>query len=202
MVNDAIINQAVKVLNKGGVIVFPTDTVWGIGASIKSAAGLKKLYQIKKRPLSKPTAILVNSLSQAKQLAMINFDAKQLIKKYWPGGLTIIVKSKSKTLGFIQGKKETIGLRMPDNQIVLKILKSLGCGLVASSANFNGEPAPVQRQDIDKQFLSKVDFIISAKNKGKQASTIIDLTKKPYKVIRQGKIILEKLLLTSSLKLA
>lgn len=193
MKEKAIIDQATKVFQKGGVVIFPTDTVWGIGVSIDQPQAIQKLYQIKKREKTKPTAVLVGSLVQAQQLGEINKKAESLIKKYWPGGLTIVVKAKKGVPRIIQGKGGTVGLRMPDHKLILKILTKLEKGIVASSANFAGQPLVTKRELIDQQLIEMVDLFIKGKSKRNLASTVIDLTKKPFKILRKGIIALEKL---------
>lgn len=193
MKEKAIIDQATKVFQKGGIVIFPTDTVWGIGVSIDQPQAIQKLYQIKKREKTKPTAVLVGSLVQAQQLGEINKKAESLIKKYWPGGLTIVIKAKKGIPRVIQGKGGTVGLRMPDHKLILKILTKLEKGIVASSANFAGQPLAVKRELIDQQLIEMVDLFIKGKSKRNLASTVIDLTKKPFKISRKGVIASEKL---------
>ncbi|PIS09129.1 threonylcarbamoyl-AMP synthase [Candidatus Beckwithbacteria bacterium CG10_big_fil_rev_8_21_14_0_10_34_10] len=179
-------DQTIKVLKKGGIIIFPTDTVWGVGCLVNNLKATKKLYQIKKRETSKPTAVLVGTLKQAQKLAYLNPKSKELIKKHWPGGLTIILKAKKIVPKIIQGPNKTIGLRMPDHSLILKIIKRLDYGLVAGSANLAGKKAPTRKADINLELIKKIDFLLEGKNKGNQASTVVDLTQEPFKVLRQG----------------
>lgn len=193
MSNISIINKAVKVFKNGGVVIFPTDTVWGIGVSIDQLDAIQRLYQIKKRRKSKPTAVLVGSFSQAKALGKINKTARNLIKKYWPGGLTIVVKAKKGVPKIIQGKKGTVGLRMPNDKLILKILQKLGKGIVASSANFAGQTIPATRKEINSYLIKTADLLIEGESKGDLASTVVDFSKKPFKVLREGIIASGKL---------
>lgn len=193
MINQLIINQAVKVFKAGGVVIFPTDTVWGIGCSINQPKAIKKLYQIKKRKPNKPTAVLVGSIKQAEQLGEINEQAKKLIQKYWPGGLTIIVKAKSTVPPLIQGNQGNVGLRMPNHQPLLTILHQLDKAVVASSANFSGQPIPNKKEAIDKKLVVLADLMIDGKSDGELASTVIDVTQSPFKLIRAGLITPDKL---------
>jgi len=194
----SLVDKAVDILQAGGVIIFPTDTVWGIGASLANPQAVKKLYQIKKRNRSQPTAVLVGSIVQAKQLAELDKKSLSLLNQYWPGGLTVVVKAKEKTPSFIKGRKKgraTIGLRMPDHQLCLKILKKLPLGLVAASANFAGQPAPTKRKEIDPRLINQADLLLSGQSRGKLASTVLDLTEKPFKALRKGPVVPEKLTL-------
>jgi L-threonylcarbamoyladenylate synthase len=186
------IDEAVRVLKKGGVVVFPTDTVWGIGASVASTEGISKLYKIKKRERGKPTAVLVHDLGVAKQLGEFSEEALILAKKHWPGGLTIIVKAqKGMITSAIFGRGASVGLRVPDNDVVLEILRKLGAGVVAGSANFSGGVAPRRFGEIDRELLEKVDYVASEEGweaGGEEPSTVVDTIKKPFVVLRKGPV--------------
>ena len=175
------INKAVSVLKAGGVIIFPTDTVWGIGVSIASSSGIEKLYKIKKREKDKPTAVLISNLNMADSIGRINRKAKELINKYWPGGLTIIVKAKNSI-------NNTIGLRLPNHPLALALIEKLGTGLVASSANFSGRIPPLKKEQLDGQLIDLVDYILPGESGGKPASTVVDTTKNPFVILRQGAV--------------
>jgi len=189
----SVIEKAIKIFKNGGVVIFPTDTVWGIGCSINQPKAIKKLYQIKKREPAKPTAVLVGSVKQAEKLGVINKQAKKLIQKYWPGGLTIIVKAKSTVPQLIQGNQGTVGLRMPNHQQLLTILCQLDNAVVASSANFSGQPVPNKKSAIDKKLVAQTDLIVDGQTGGNLASTVIAVNKKPFKLIRRGIIAPDKL---------
>jgi L-threonylcarbamoyladenylate synthase len=194
MINADSRSKAVKIINRGGLVIFPTDTVWGLGASVESQGAIKKLYQIKNR-YNQPTAVLVASLTQAQALGVFNSSAKKLARQFWPGGLTIVVKAKKNTPQFICSQNKTIGLRMPYHSDLLKFLNQFKYGLVASSANFKGKPAPISYQMIDPRIKLLADYILPGKNLGQAASTVIDTTVKPLQVIREGIIPSKKLLL-------
>lgn len=191
------IDQAVEAFRKGGVVVFPTDTVWGIGAALDRNEGIERMYSIKRRKKSKPTAVLVENLAMAKQYGVFNKEALVLVKKYWPGGLTIIVKArKGNVVDFICGKGGTLGLRVPEHSVVLSILSKLGVGIAAGSANFTGAKVPWKFEDIDDKLLESADFVVQAREKstnkikyesgGKLPSTVVDVSRDPFVVLRQG----------------
>lgn len=185
-----LINKAVEILKKDGVIVFPTDTVWGIGARIGSEKGIERLYKIKKREKDKPTAVLVGSVFQAHMLGEINQKAENLLKKYWPGALTIVVKAKKRVPESIQGEKRTVGLRMPQEEIIFKITKLLGEGLVTASANFSEQPAPTKKKLLDPELLKQVDLVLPGEAGGKLPSTVVDLTGEKPVILRQGEVVI------------
>lgn len=184
------IDEAVRILKKGGVIIFPTDTVWGIGVSVASKEGISKLYKIKKRKRGKPTAVLVSDMGMAGKLGEFSKEAINLAKKHWPGGLTIIVKAEKRFVpSSILGEGGSIGLRVPDNKLVLEILKKFGTGIVAGSANISGGVAPRYFGEIDKKLLDKVDYVVSGESwdsGSEKPSTVVDTSKKPFVVLRKG----------------
>lgn len=188
MNNPNIINKAVKVLKAGGVVIFPTDTVWGIGCSIERPEAIERLYKIKQREQNKPTAVLVGSLGQAKALGKFNAQALTLAQKYWPGGLTIIVKAKLIVPQSILGPNNTIGIRVPNHPLFISIVNNLGCGIIAASANFSDQPAPKKKNELDDKLIKLVDYFIDGESSGLAASTVVDTTQSPIKIIRQGSI--------------
>jgi len=182
------IDKAVQILREGGVVIFPTDTVWGIGVSIERLDGVKRLYDLKGREKNKPTAVLVADLDMAQSLGVIDSKVIALANKFWPGDLTIIVKAKETVTAPIKNQTGTVGLRQPDHPVTLALLKKLGTGIVAASANFAGQSAPVKKELIDQVLLDKVDYLVSGESGGKLPSTVLDTTSQPYKIIREGAI--------------
>lgn len=167
------IKKAVKILKQGGVVIFPTETVYGIGCAWDDQKAIDRICEIKKRPKGKPLQILIADKKQLDDLgAIITKEAEKAIDKTWPGPLTIIVQTR-------HGK--SLGIRMPNHPIPLQIIKELGKPLAATSANLSGEPAPASFD----QITIKADFAIdSGTCKIKTASAIIDFTKNPPQKIR------------------
>ena len=186
------IKKAVRVLMKGGVVIFPTDTVWGIGASVANEEGINRLYKIKNREKEKPTAVLVSDLGMAEKLGEFSEEALDLAKRHWPGGLTIIVKARKRPIqSAILGRGGSIGLRISDNEVVLEILRKLGTGVVAGSANFSGGVTPSSFDEISRELIEKVDYVIEKKSweaGGEDPSTVVDATEKPFVVLRKGPV--------------
>ncbi|MFC1495905.1 L-threonylcarbamoyladenylate synthase [Candidatus Margulisiibacteriota bacterium] len=173
------LKESVRILKTGGVIIFPTDTVYGIGCAYDNKAGIERIYEIKKRPKYKPLQILISDIKQLDALAAeIPAAAQELMEKYWPGALTLILKTKGQRLN-------TIGIRMPNHPIPLQIIKELGKPLAATSANLSGEPDPSSPAEI----TIKADYLIDAgKIENPQASSVIDVTCNPPKILRKGRI--------------
>lgn len=197
--SNSVIKEAVHTLKRGGVIIFPTDTVWGIGVSLSNTAAVERLYSIKGREEGKPTAVLVSGMEMAERYGRFSQEARDLANKYWPGGLTVIVPAGEATLPqMLLGQSKTIGLRVPKNDITLSLISRLGEAIAAGSANFSGDIAPREYKDIDKRLLRAVDYVLARKDKltksvsfesgGQMPSTVVDATKKPMVVLREGPV--------------
>src|ERR1035437_5622750 len=131
------IGEAVKILNKGGIIIFPTDTAFGIGCRIDNEEAIEKLFQIRKRPTTQATPIQVNGLEMVREYVLeIPEDVIQkLIKPFWPGALTIVLKAKiDKVPILVRGGTETVGVRMSNHPVMLEIVNRIGVPIVAPSA--------------------------------------------------------------------
>lgn len=174
------IRKAAQILKNGGVVIFPTDTVYGIGCIFDNKKALSKIYRIKSRPQTLPFPILVSSTSQAESLGAINSLARKLIEKYWPGGLTIIIKNKENN-----GK---IGVRMPDSDVVKELIKAAEGPIVGTSANFHGHKSVSDFDSLDPKLTRLADFTIEGECKRGRESTVVDTTKGKLEIIRQGAV--------------
>ncbi len=176
-----LIDYSAKVIRGGGLVVFPTETVYGVAANFLKKAAIDKLYKIKKRPRGKPLTIHIASLDTIKVLGCkISKEAKALIYKFWPGPLTIILKSRN---------KKKIGFRMPDNKIALDLIKASGVPVVAPSANISGKNPPRSAKAVSKELDGKIDVLLDGgRTKVGIESTVVDLTAKPFKILREGAI--------------
>jgi len=183
------IGKAIEVLNKGGVIVFPTDTAFGIGCRIDREKAIERLFGIRKRPFDMATPVLVSSLEMAKKYW--DSDTKEieekLISKYWPGALTIVLKAnKNSVPSLVRGGGNNIGIRMPKNDLILEIIEKVGVPILAPSANLHGEQTPYSKNMLNKYIVQSVDLVLDGDCSLKNASTVIDCTQKPWKILRQG----------------
>ena len=180
---DNNIKEAVNILRFGGVIIFPTETVYGIGCAYDNKAGIERIYKIKNRPKDKPLQILIYDKAQLDALVSeVPEKAKELIDKYRPGPLTLILKAKGWRM---EAGGETVGIRMPDHPISLEIIKELGKPLAATSANLPGDADPASADEVK----IKADLLIDGgKIKDSAASTVVDLTSPAPNILREGKI--------------
>ena len=183
------LNKIKKILDNDGVIIFPTDTVYGIACNCFSANAIKKIFDIKKRPANKPINVLSNSLDKIK-LVSKNISEKEefLINEYMPGALTIILDKNEKVPDILTAGLETIGVRIPKNNISLRILESVSYPLATTSANISGDSAGIEITDFLEEFDGVVDAIIDGGETDlKVASTIVRVeSDNKLKIIREG----------------
>ena len=180
------------------VIIFPTDTVYGIGTPIFDIEGIERIYKIKKRPKDKPLACLCANLKQIEEIAYLNDFAIKLINEFLPGPLTLILKSKEEVYNKIGYK--TIGVRIPNCKIALDILKENG-PMLTTSVNESGSVPLNEYDDIKKNYNDSVDFIYNTDTKSSNiSSTVVDLTTDRLRIIRIGEIPLSSIELIISTK--
>ena len=190
------LEKAVEIIINGGIIAFPTNSVYGLGCDPQNLDVINRIYDIKFRERSKGFLILVSDYNEAIKIADFNDSAKKLIQKYWPGQLTLILNRKEPSIipPEVTAFKNTIGLRVPENEIILNILKRLkekghlGC-IIGTSANYSGESPSISGEEVTKKLLSPIDLIIDGgKSKSKVPTTIVDCTTKLIKFLRIGEI--------------
>ncbi len=184
------IQEEQKILQDGGIVIFPTDTVYGIGCRIDDEKALRKLFTIRNRPEEKAVLAVVDSVAMAEQYVVISDEVKEkLIKKYWPGGLTIVLPCDTEKIPSIaRGGGTTLAVRQTNHPVLLELIQAVGVPLVAPSANFAGEPTPKIFEEVDKKLLSLVDGAIESPSGGSKPSTLIDCSRKPWKVLREGAV--------------
>jgi L-threonylcarbamoyladenylate synthase len=175
------LNKAVEMIDNGGVVIFPTDTVYGFLADAESKKAIERIYKIKKRPRSKPLPVFIKDIKMAKDLAEISEAHEKILKKYWPGKYTFILNRND--------GKGTIALRVPKYKALNDLLKKVNKPLVQTSVNISGNPPLNVLVDIinnfDKQ-KNKPDLIVGVGNLPKRKpSAIIDLTNDKIKVLRK-----------------
>ncbi len=187
---DKNLEQASEIIKKGGIVIFPTDTVFGIGCRIDYEKSVARLFEIRKRPHYKAVPVLVSSIEMAEEYVdKIDPEVRFLMDKYWPGGLTIVLKCrKEKIPSPARGGGDTIGIRMPNHKTLLKLIKKVGVPILAPSANFSGGLTPLKISDLDPKLVELVDYVILGRCTIKQSSTVVDCTKMPFKILRDGAV--------------
>ncbi|MCD6423823.1 MAG: threonylcarbamoyl-AMP synthase [Elusimicrobia bacterium] len=180
-VRDALKKQnfkrIIETVKSGGIIVFPTDTLYGIGASIKHKKSIERIYRIKKRPRKKPIAILLSSWRQASHIVgRVHQRIRMLMKEYWPGAVTLIVASGTKK----------VGLRVPNHKFALKLISETG-PLATTSANTSGKSPPYKKNQIEKRIIEEADIVIVDEKPLKGfPSTVLDVSSGEVEIIREG----------------
>lgn len=192
--DDENLFEAGRVLQEGGIVAFPTDTVYGLGAIYRDEAAVSKIFEAKGRDEGKPLSILVSNIDQVNFLADFGSGkmaekAERLMKKYWPGALTLIFKKKPGIPDNVTAGGATIGVRMPDLDVTLKIIEAAGLPLAAPSANTSGKRSSVTAEDVSEDLNGKIDMIIDGGAcKVGLASTVVDMTGESPKILREGVI--------------
>lgn len=181
--------EAVQCLKSGGIIAIPTDTVYGLGADPFNSDAVQKLYTFKGRPDGKPIPLVLSSVSDVHRVAQNLPDYFfYLTERFWPGGLTIIVEAKD-LLPILTAGGNTVGVRIPDNPLLLQILQAFGGPAAITSANFSGEPPATSPQEIDEKLASRIDLIVDGgKTPGPIPSTVYDISVSPPLIRRYGVI--------------
>jgi len=165
----------------GGIIAFPTETVYGIGAALNQPAAIRRIYKIKNRPRNKPLQVLVGTLDEAKRLGLFNKQALSLAKA-WPGPLTLVVNKTKLVPKLVTGGSQKVGLRIPDHKNVLALIKQVG-PLVATSANKTGEEPALTARKV-KESLPEIDFVLPGRIKIGKPSKVIEVGRK-IKILRK-----------------
>ncbi len=187
------INACAESLKSGGLAVFPTETVYGIGVDAFNMQALKALYEKKQRPLDKPLLMHISGIEMAEKIAILNDNARELIKRFTPGPLTLVVKKKPCVPSVAVSGGETVGLRFPSNKIFLELSKAFGNPIAATSANISGLKSAVDANELSP-VLDIADIVIDggACELGLE-STIISLVGETPKILRLGSFPKEKI---------
>jgi len=189
------INRAAAKIKKGGVVVFPTRCLYGLGADAFNPDALEKIFHIKQRPLNKPLSILVAGMEDILALVThIPNSALQIMEKFWPGQITLIFKANPDLPSILTGGSGKIGIRLPEHRGALALVKAANIPITGTSANISGMPGCCDIKDLDPLVAGKTDCILdSGKLKGGPGSTIIDLTAHRVKILREGEVSAKKI---------
>ncbi len=183
------LERITNVLGRGGVVVFPTETVYGLGVDPFIKIGIKRLYDIKKRDRRKPLTLHLADPLDIYKFAYVDHRAQVLIQKFLPGPLTIILPKKRAVPRRVVAGKNKVGFRIPSCKIARDIIKFYGRPIAATSVNISGSLPLNNIKDIEKKFGELVDYIVLEPCElSKKASTVLDLTVKPFKILRYGEI--------------
>lgn len=186
-----------EALKKGELVIYPTDTVYGVGGVITLKESIENIYKVKERSFTSPLIALVSDISKVDEIAYISPENRELVEKlikaFWPGGLTIILKKKEWVPDIMTANGDTVGVRMPNLKLALDIIESAGGILPTTSANISGEKTPRAYCELSEEFKKRVDILVDGgKSPVGLESTIIDMSNKP-KIVRLGAISLDEI---------
>ena len=192
------IKKAANVLSKNGLVIYPTDTAYGLGANALSEDSIRKIYNVKFRDFSKPTHVVVRDWKMIEKLTKTNDAARKLYDKFLPGPLTLILPKKKMVPDILTGGLPTVGIRIPDNEVTKKLSHQLPFPYTTPSANKSGGIAPFSIEEVKKELdTSSVDLILNGgKLPNTLPSTIVDLSNTPPKILREGSISKTKIIKT------
>jgi L-threonylcarbamoyladenylate synthase len=193
--DEITIEVAVSYLKKGNVIAFPTDTFYALGADASNVEAYKKIFEIKKRRLTKPIILLADSIDMIKSfITGYNETIKKLSKAFFPGRLTMVFKAGFHAPGYLSSNEGKISFRIPDSILCRKIIKKLGAPITGTSANISGKEPAKSAEDILSYFKDNVPLILDGgSSEEKRPSTLLDVSTDPPKILRVGAIEPEKL---------
>ena len=185
-------NKIINSLISGGILAFPTDTVFGLGC-IMDRKAIEKIYEVKGRSFDKPLPMMCSNLKMIEEVAYVSEKAKKIIDAFVPGPLTLIFNKKENVEDYITQGKKTIGIRVPDDAFILDMIDSLGMPLMVTSANNSGEPSLAKWKDVYGIMKGKIDGIVCEDARGEVSSTIIDVSD-DIKILREGPISLAQIM--------
>jgi L-threonylcarbamoyladenylate synthase len=189
------VEQAATILKQGGIVAYPTDTVYGVGAAINIEPAVARVYQIKERPHSRALPILLADKSQIADVAeVVPLLAWRLADKFWPGALTMVLLKSESVPNIVTGEGKSVAVRIADHPVPIALVRGLGVPIAGTSANLSGSPSALTAEEALTQLGDRVDLIIDGgRCPGGRESTIIDLTRDIPLILRQGPISLEEL---------
>ncbi len=194
-IDSFLLREAAAVIKRGGLVAFPTETVYGLGADALNAVACAKIFQAKNRPLADP---LIVHIADKQDLLRLSNDVYKitldLVDTFWPGPLTLVLKKSQNIPLIVTAGLETVAVRMPDHPVALSLIRESQTPIAAPSANLFGRPSPTTARHVFDDLNERVDLILDA---GKTSigveSTIIDLTQTPFRILRPGGVSLESL---------
>ena len=189
---EEIVIEALRVFKKGGIVAYPTESFYALGVMAYDEAALRRLHQLKKRPVEKAMPLIVGSRDILNIIVKsVPAQAEELMKNYWPGPLTIIFDAKENLSMLLISDKNKIAVRIPGDSFALSLAKTADFPITATSANISGKPPAQNSEEVINYFGENIDLVVNGpKTPGGKPSTIIDATVSPPKILREGSILL------------
>ena len=187
------IEKAAKIIRDGGLVAFPTETVYGLGADAMNADAVGRIYEAKGRPSDNPMIVHISRASDIGQMTrMLSPQIVEIIDNFWPGPLTIVVKKRPEVPDRTTGGLDTVAVRLPDNEIAQALISASCCPIAAPSANLSGGPSPTRAKDVIEDMMGRVDAIIEGDDcRVGIESTVLDLSGEEPTILRPGIITAE-----------
>lgn len=190
--------EAARVLKMGGAIVYPTDTVYGLGCDATNTEAVERVFKIKKRPKTKAVPMIIKDMAMAKKYAWFDSRVERVLDQLWPGPITVVLKKRFNLPDAVTAGKMTLGMRIPDYKLVNYLVEAVDIPLVATSANISNQQSSRRISEVLRQFeksFPQPDLILEAGNlAGSEPSTVLDLSESKPKIIRIGPVSPKKLM--------
>ena len=183
------IDKIVEIINSSGLVISPTDTVYGIMGDALNKESIKNVYNVKHRDYKKPLILLMSSIDMIKEYTLdISEDEMNLMKKFFPGCMTLLLKRNSKVDDMICNNGEYVGVRIPDNKDLLSIIEKLGRPVFSTSCNISGNDVVRSVDEIDEEIISKVDYIYDGGYIDSVSSTVVRIDNGEVVILREGNL--------------
>jgi tRNA threonylcarbamoyl adenosine modification protein (Sua5/YciO/YrdC/YwlC family) len=182
-----LIRKAIEVLNDGGIIVYPTDTVYGIGCDLFNKRAIEKIYEIKKRSVKQPFSFVCSDLSDISQYAVVSNYTYKIMRHFLPGPYTFILGASKLVPKILLPKRKTVGIRVPDNKICLTLVSEFGHPIISTSVKSKQNEIMTDPVDMHEELKNKVDLVIDGGILGSELSSVISLVDDIPEVVREGK---------------
>ncbi len=187
-----VIERAAKLIAKGEMVICPTDTGYALCANALDTRAVAKVFHLKARPFNNPIHIAVQSVAEAEKYAFFNEAARYLATHYLPGALTLVLPKKATVPAMVVANLNAVGIRVPDNRVILHLAEAAGLPLTATSANVSGKPSTYSVEEITAQFGTNLQQVAMVLDQGaikmREVSTIVDLSVAPAQLIREGRV--------------
>jgi len=181
-----LVDKVVATLEQGGIIAYPTDTTYGIGCSIFNKQGIEKIYLLKQREKKKPFSFICADLAEVARYAKVSNYAFKTLKRFLPGPYTFVLDASGIVPGLLVTKQKTVGVRMPDNQICLAIVRGLGHPIITTSANRSGEEPIGDPFQVERELGKQIDLVIDGGVLSADVSSVVSLIGDRPEVLRKG----------------
>ena len=187
------VDEAGRIVKSGGAVIYPTDTLYGLGCNPFDSKAVERVYRLKGR-VGKPLPVLSSSLGNVLRVAILDEPALQLAYSYWPGQLTLVTRARPEIVGVLTAGRESVGVRIPASIQALEIIEASGGLLVGTSANPSGAPAPRRLEELDSRLAEAVDLVIDGGPcRFGRPSTVVEVVRGSLRVLREGAVEVEEL---------